>query len=159
MRHYMTVKPWFHGKNMKKQIEKFHKECTKCQKYSSIYIRNLKTEEPFEHISSDIVGPYQGHYFSKNGREDKFYIVTIIDRCTHIVMLKIVFRLHRRHNQYHKILDLRVRQPKNHTNRQWETIYCKGNTEILRRTGYKAQVDSTLFVTEQLGIRKNQINN
>lgn len=88
---YNTIKAVRHIPNLKKILTRLRTNCTKCQQYTqarthtspSIPLGHLSTDTPMQHISSDIVGPYDvSKFLHKTATKKKFYILTITDRCT-----------------------------------------------------------------------------
>lgn len=98
-RWYRSIHPWFYTKNLKLIIETFRKDCITCQRYSSALPRygriggSLQTNEPLKHLASDILGPLDSFHFKGETESHKFYIITIIDRCTRWIDLKITRRI------------------------------------------------------------------
>ena len=77
---YNRVKDRYYWKNMKKDVEEYVKSCDKCQRRGKPVgkheLHSIRTNEPFERIGIDIVGPLPE---SKNGNR---YIVVAVDYFT-----------------------------------------------------------------------------
>lgn len=85
---YQTLTPIIYKTNLKQiciQIKGQYTRCNELTKRKANYgilKGDLQTDTPFAHISSDIVGPFWTHEFPGNHQHIKFWICTIIDRCT-----------------------------------------------------------------------------
>jgi len=94
-----TIRPFFNIQGMKAGAIDIRKACRHCQQFQigrSNYGKLngcLQTARPFKDISSDIVGPYSCHQFPGAHAHQKFWILTIIDRCTHWTKLSIIYDL------------------------------------------------------------------
>ena len=84
---------------VRKICENVRKKCAKCQQFV-IGKANfgklsgfLRTNYPFKDISSDILGPIPTMSFPGKHEHNKFWIVTIIDRCTRVCQLQVVYNL------------------------------------------------------------------
>ncbi|KAI5179553.1 hypothetical protein NEOKW01_0016 [Nematocida sp. AWRm80] len=91
---YNTLKPIIHDKGLKQIAKKVRENCTKCQKYTlartlkSKSLGTLGTTEPFKHICTDIVGPYNTYLKGKRIKIKQYYVITITDRCTRWTQLQ-----------------------------------------------------------------------
>lgn len=74
--------------DLKGIIKMIKRNCEKCKNYfrptkNYGHLKgHLNTNEPFEHLSSDIYGQVPGHLFEDRDERNMLYILTITDRCT-----------------------------------------------------------------------------
>lgn len=82
---YHTVNRYVYGKNLKGIIEELTSECLECQKNKESSVKYgthtgyLFSSEPFETISSDILGPVKINLFKTKKDTGYFYLITITD--------------------------------------------------------------------------------
>lgn len=102
-RWYLYLKQWFYLKNLNKEIQKFRKTCIVYQRYSQALPKyrevggTLQTDIPLNNIASDILGPFNSEEFTGNYPKIKFYLLTIIDRCTRVLQLRPIFKITPKH--------------------------------------------------------------
>ena len=93
------MKGFFYFKNFKTEISNLTNECLLYQenkpkpKDNPHIAGTVATKEPFIHISSDIVGPFFAYNFKSILVKDKFWLITVIDRYTRTVKIKIAKRI------------------------------------------------------------------
>lgn len=84
----MALRKYWNIKELRKKTRKIRDHCKKCQETMKTTVKyghingNIGTTEPWLHISSDIYGPIETQEFEEGSTSNKFYILTIIDRCT-----------------------------------------------------------------------------
>lgn len=94
---FYTLQRFFWIKNLKSNAKIVRKEYYKCQKYQigrhnySKLTGNLQSDSPSKHLASDILGPIESAKFIDKHKHSKFWILTIIDRCTHWVQLYTLY--------------------------------------------------------------------
>ncbi|KAF0986315.1 hypothetical protein HZS_5826, partial [Henneguya salminicola] len=94
-----TIRRFLNVPNLNKIAQSLRTRCNLCQRYQ-IAKRNygklygkLQTEVPFEHLCTDIVGPIPTSSFTGSHQHQKFWVLTLMDRCTHWVDLWPIYDL------------------------------------------------------------------
>lgn len=83
-----TVSKYLKIPNICKLTAKIRRDCPKCQRFTLRPANygelkgNLQTDNPFEHVSTDILGPIPTDYFPGKHTHKKFWVMTMVDRCT-----------------------------------------------------------------------------
>jgi hypothetical protein len=92
-----TASKFFSIPTLKQRIIGCKSQCALCQRYQigkanyGTLTVDLQTSEPFKHLASDIFGPVDSSKFLRNQRHQKFWILTILDRCSHWVNLSVLY--------------------------------------------------------------------
>lgn len=92
-----TIREYLDIKSIVKHVKKLREECLLCQTSQAgkhnygMLTGRLETEIPMTRIATDIYGPVPTSNFPGNHEHNKFWIVTVIDRCTRWTRLRVVY--------------------------------------------------------------------
>lgn len=92
-----TASRFFSIPNLKQRVTSCRSQCALCQRYQigktnyGTLTGDLQTSEPFKHLASDVFGPVDCSKSPENHQHQKFWILTILDRCTHWVNLSVLY--------------------------------------------------------------------
>ncbi|KAH9386270.1 uncharacterized protein NEMAJ01_1166 [Nematocida major] len=97
---YYTIKDWIKVPNLKEVLKKVQKACNECQRYKKQPTTSkgkplgvLATTEPFEHICTDIVGPYNTYLNKRREESKKLFVISITDRWIRWTKLKVIRKI------------------------------------------------------------------
>lgn len=94
-----TIKNYYKIEGLRRKISNLRKYCISCQKYSSRAANygkltgTLHTQDALQDIATEILGPVSTSLFPGKHSHKKFWILTMIDRCTRWVELAVIYDL------------------------------------------------------------------